>query len=390
MKKAIAGMLLLVAASLPSFAQERKIFTPPVVLGEGTTADLRVIENWSGSSIANATVDLCFAQGVDRSYGTLTLGDYDRAVVQLKNDGRSWKGASVSTEARRPVSVDLRREPVADGKVRFSGAVVIDGVAHEVSADVFERTGELSEDEPYLKPIEKPERFGDEAAPNALAVTVKNGSQRQLFEALRKANVKIDLLSGGNDKCTVLRSGTQTFRVLTPPERSAALVETLRKLPFVLNAGWTQAVSGAPNVRVTGNGWIVNGAINREKVSGEFAGAIAKHIDGRVTGTDWDEKTGEIRFTFSRPSKLFPGFGLTEKLEMVALVAPERPGATNSAIIWAMSIYGDVVDEGAGPRLGIVPLTLYAGPPEAIVINLEPEILAQLLGGESWDSVSRR
>lgn len=387
MRKVVQVALMLSLSSSAALAQERLVYSPLLDLGDQTSADLRLIEESAGAKTKSMTLDLCFASNVDTSNGVLILGDYDRVVVPLKADANSLTGAASSSEAKQAVTVNLHRRAAADGKVSFTGTISIGGKPFQVSADPVVGV-EAMEETAFLRIVEKPEAFDETAAPNAIAVKIRRGNQPQLIEFLRTANVKIDLTSGAVDKCAVLRSGDEYLRVFTPPAEAEALIARLKKLPFVTAAGWTGAFTGSPTARVSNARWVIKGVLNREKAAGDLSAAIAKHIGASVTGTSWDPRTGELRVTLKRPSKLFPGLGLTENFVAVSLVAPERFGETDRALIWGPNISGDVADEGAGARLSIVPLTLYAGPPEGIQIYVDPEILAGLLEGEWWDSAN--
>ncbi|HRF10475.1 MAG TPA: hypothetical protein PL193_17810 [Xanthobacteraceae bacterium] len=363
-------------------AQELRIYSPPIALGDNTTADLRIIEDRGEGT---TTFDLCYAFNVDNSNGVLTLGDYDRLLLPLRADGASLTGNATSSEKKEPVAVKLQRRAASDGRLVFSGIIEIGGKSFPVTS---EPTGgaEPSPETEYVNIVEGPEGFDEGNSPNTVGIKYRRGTLPVLLEALRDANVKIDLTSSAIDRCASLRSGEEYLRLITAPEESQALVERLRKLPNVLRAGWSTPQLWTPTVRVGKARWVSKGVLDRQKVAGDLAAAVAKHVGASITGTNWDAKSGELKVSFKRPSKLFPGLGLTETYQMTALVTADRFGETNNALIWGPTISGEVVDERSGNRLTFVPLYLYAGPPEGIVINVEPEILAALLDAESWNS----
>lgn len=366
-------------------AQERQVYSPPIVLGDNSTADLRIIEEQAGDKTARFSLDLCYAFNVDTSNGVLTLGDFDRVLLPLKIDGANLTGTAVSSEAKRQVSVNLQRRPAGQGRLVFSGTITIGGKSYPISSEPTVGT-EPSPETEYVNVVEKPEGFDEGTSPNTLGVKYRRGALPQLLEALRDANVKVDLTSTSVDKCASLRSGEEYLRIVAPPEATQALVERLRKLPNVLRAGWSTPLFWTPTVRVSGARWVAKGVLDRQKIAGDLAAVVAKHIGASVADTSWDPRSGELKVSFKRPSKLFPGLGLTENYQMSALVTADRFGDTGNALIWGPSISGEVADERAGGRLGFVPLYLYAGPPEGIIINIEPEVLAALLAAESWDS----
>jgi len=363
-------------------AQDLRIYSPPIALGDNTTADLRIIEE---RGEGKTTFDLCYAFNVDNSNGVLTLGDYDRVLLPLKVEGANLTGNATSSEEKQPVAVKLQRRAASDGRLVFSGTIEIGGKSFPVTS---EPTGgaEPSPETEYVNIVEGVEAFDEGNSPNTVGIKYRRGTLPVLLEALRDANVKIDLTSSAIDRCASLRSGEEYLRIVAAPEESRALVERLRKLPNVLRAGWSTPQLWTPTVRVGKARWVSKGVLDRQKAAGDLAAAVAKHIGASITGTSWDSKSGELKVSFKRPSKLFPGLGLTETYQMTALVTADRFGETNNALIWGPSIYGELADERAGNRLSFVPLYLYAGPPEGIVINIEPETLAALLDAESWNS----
>lgn len=363
-------------------AQERLIYSPPIALGDNATADLRIIEDRADGK---TTFDLCYAFNVDSSNGVLTLGDYDRVSLPLKVDGANLTGAATSSDTKQPVAIRLQRRAAGDGRFVFTGTIDIGGKSYPVRSEPTAGV-EPSPETEYVNIVEAPEAFDEGSSPNTVGVKYRRGTLPKVLEALRDANVKIDLTSSAIDRCASLRSGEEYLRIVAAPEESQALVERLRKLPDVLRAGWSTPQLWMPTVRVSGARWVSKGMLNRQKIAGDLAAAVAKHIGASVTGTSWDARSGELKVALKRPSKLFPGLGLTENYQMTALVTADRFGETNNALIWGPTISGEVADERTGNRLHFVPLYLYAGPPEGIVINVEPETLASLLDAESWNS----
>lgn len=363
-------------------AQERRLYAPLIVLGDNSTADLRIIED---RAEGKTTFDLCYAFNVDTSNGVLTLGDFDRVVLPLKIDGASLTGSGTSSESKQAVSVNLQRRPAGEGHLVFTGSITIGGTRYPVSSEPTVSI-EPSPETEYVNIVEKPETFDQSASPNTLGVKFKRGALPRILEALRGANVKVDLTSTANDRCASLRSGEGHLRIVVPPEETQALVEKIRKLPDVLRAGWSTPLLWTPSVRVGNARWVSRGALNRQKIADELATAVAEHIGASVTNTSWDPRSGELKIAFKRPSKLFPDLGLVENFHMTVLVTGERFGDTDTALVWGPTIFGEVADEREGDRLSFVPLFLFAGPPEGIVIHIEPETLAARLAAESWDS----
>ena len=61
--------------------------------------------------------------------------------------------------------------------------------------------------------------------------------------------------------------------------------------------------------------------------------------------------TGKLKLSFKRPSQLYPALGLTENIELTALLSSDKPGTSDRLILWISSPVTTTSDEGAGPRL---------------------------------------
>ena len=57
--------------------------------------------------------------------------------------------------------------------------------------------------------------------------------------------------------------------------------------------------------------------------------------------------------TFKRPSQIFPALDLTDTIEVTALVAPDKPGASDRLMLWIGNPVISTADEGAGPKLNL-------------------------------------
>jgi hypothetical protein len=60
-----------------------------------------------------------------------------------------------------------------------------------------------------------------------------------------------------------------------------------------------------------------------------------------------------LKLTLRRPSETFPALDLTELIEVTALVAPEKPGATDRLVLWISSPVISTIDEAEGARLNL-------------------------------------
>ena len=58
-----------------------------------------------------------------------------------------------------------------------------------------------------------------------------------------------------------------------------------------------------------------------------------------------------MKLTFKRPNELYPTLGLTDTLEVNALIASEKPGGSDRLILWVSSPTITTADENSGPAL---------------------------------------
>lgn len=363
-----------------SIAQTRQ-YSPSLYLGDNTSSDVQIIEDGVGPEIKKATLDLCFGFDIEQSYAHLNVGNFDRVIVPLSISNDSLSGSASSVERKRAIKVALKRKPEKDG-VSYSGTISIDGKSYPISEQPVSSRADGYRPEIIID--ENPKEFRD-VLPNALIIKYKYGTSPQLVATLRQANAALDVAPSFHNRCNDIRSGYEYLKILTPPQESQALVARLRKLPFVTQVGWTDHEKTV-TVRVTGQGWVNKGVLNRTTAAAGLSAAMAKALGASVTGTSWDQKTGEVKLSFKRPSKLMPGSGLSELISMVALIAPDRFGDTNRAIVSVAGLSGHVMDDGPGPRVRVLTMQLAAGPgPEGFYIYLNSEEVAPLLKGEWWN-----
>jgi hypothetical protein len=58
-----------------------------------------------------------------------------------------------------------------------------------------------------------------------------------------------------------------------------------------------------------------------------------------------------LKLTFKRPSPAYPALDLTDTIELVALVAPEKPVGSDKLMLWLGNPVTTTADEGAGAKL---------------------------------------
>jgi hypothetical protein len=89
--------------------------------------------------------------------------------------------------------------------------------------------------------------------------------------------------------------------------------------------------------------------------------------------------------TFKRPSGLFPALDLTETIEVGALVAPDKPGASDRLMLWIGSPVSSIADEAAGAKLNLADQSSGEEESEPKDDNGAVEALAKEFKAERWD-----
>jgi hypothetical protein len=115
---------------------------------------------------------------------------------------------------------------------------------------------------------------------------------------------------------------------------------------------------------------------------------MARGRQGQPRKTGFDANTGKLKLSFKRPSQIYPALGLTETVEVSALVSPEKPGASDKLMLWVSSPVTTTADEGAGPKLN---LSEEAGTTDDEGAEPEDdggaiEALIKELKGQRWDA----
>ena len=90
--------------------------------------------------------------------------------------------------------------------------------------------------------------------------------------------------------------------------------------------------------------------------------------------------------TFKRPSQIFPALGLTETVEVTALVAPDRPGASDRLMLWISNPVVSTKDETAGPKLNLAEESSGDEEGDQKDDNGSVEALAKEFKGQRWDA----
>jgi len=114
---------------------------------------------------------------------------------------------------------------------------------------------------------------------------------------------------------------------------------------------------------------------------------LAKTLAAKAAAAAWDANTGKLKLSFKRPSQLYPALGLTETIEITALVSSDKPGTSDRLILWISSPVTTTSDEGAGPKLKLSEESSgdeEGGEPKSD--NGSVDALAREFRGQRWDT----
>lgn len=366
--------------SKPAAATQVRYFAGLGDLLGDLPVDAFIKETRQGNKLISAVLDVCYSPSMasDRK---------DRFVLDLKVENEKLSGSGQSTEAKIPVSVSLIRKQSGkafsfDGKITLGGNVV--SVSSPDNADMDEsefQDSQVAEDDL----AEAPKDF-TQVSPQSVAVKVKREAFVDLVKGLRGRNVQVALDSVATD-CNALRSGRQVLRLIVDPARAPGLVTELKAAPGVVAAGWTSGSYDMERaVRFNAGGWSDNGKLDREKLATAVAAVAAKVLGAKPAASAWNDTTGELTFTLKRPSALLPDLHLTETLEITALVAPDKPGATERLVAWIGVPSSRTTDDAPGARLQFVESS--GGEDEGTFNDDDGLIraLAAELKGQRWDT----
>jgi hypothetical protein len=177
------------------------------------------------------------------------------------------------------------------------------------------------------------------------------------------------------------------LRLIVDPSRAPGLVAELKSAPGVVAAGWTSGSYDMERaVRFNAGGWSDNGKFDQEKFAAKVAAVAAKVLDAKPATSAWNDITGELTFTLKRPSALLPTLNLVETLEITALVAPDKPGATDRLVAWIGVPSSRTSDDVAGLRLQFVE---NSGGEDEGTFNDDDGLIRALaaeLKGQRWDT----
>ncbi|WP_407166729.1 hypothetical protein [Bradyrhizobium sp. ORS 111] len=349
-------LLGLVAASAPAVAQmklqpragtggpETRYFTALDGLMEGN-ADVILKETRQGKTVTAAVLDVCYPaqKGSDRK---------DRFIANLTVNGQTLSGSTQSVADKQPVAVKLTRKQTGD-TFEFRGQITIGQNVTEVASsdnsDLSER--EFQDNQATDDAITaQPKDFTD-VSPESVGVRVKLESAADFLKSLKGDAVEVSTSSLAVT-CDAMRAGEQTINLTVDPEHAATLLTKAKSAPGVTAAGWTSGVIEMDRtIRFPAADWRDGDKINRDKIATTISSVLAKTLSAKPASASWNANTGKLKLILKRPSPIYPSLGLTENLEITALVSPEKPGSSDRLILWVSSPVTTTTDDSAGAKL---------------------------------------
>jgi hypothetical protein len=383
---------LITASSDPALAQmklpsktapgatETRYFTSIDGLMEGN-ADAVLKETRQGKNVTAAVLDVCYPteKGSDRK---------DRFVVNLAVNGQNLSGTTQSLNEKSPVTVKLARKPTGDS-FEFRGQIAIGQAVTEVASsdntDLSER--EFQENQTTDDGITPAPKDFTEVSPESVAVRVKLDAALDFLKGLKGQVVEVGLSSLGIT-CDALRAGEQTINLTVDPEQAPAFVAKAKATPGVVAAGWTTgSVEMDRTIRFAAADWLSGDKINRDKIASAISGVLTRTLAAKPSAASWNANTGKLKLTFKRPSQVYPALGLTETIEISALVSSDKPGTSDRLMLWVSSPVVTTADEGSGPKLNLSEDSVGdeegGEPPDD---NGSVEALAKEFKAQRWDA----
>jgi len=361
-------------------ANEVRYFTSIDGLMDGN-ADVVLKETRQGKTVTAAVLDVCYPaeKGSDRK---------DRFVANLTVNGQNLTGTTQSLGDKLPVTIKLLRKPTGD-IFEFRGQIAVGQTVTEVAStdnsDLSER--EFLDNQTSDDGITPAPKDFTEVSPEAIGVRLKLNSVLDFLKSLKGEGVEVGLSSLAVT-CDALRAGEQTINLTVDPDRAAALIAKAKSAPGVVAAGWTSGSFDMDRtIRFAAADWRDGDKINKDKIATAVSNVLAKTLAAKPAAAAWNANTGKLKLTFKRPSQVYPALGLTESVEITALVSPDKPGASDRLMLWISSPVITTSDEGAGPRLNLSEDSSgdeEGGEPKSD--NGSVDALAREFKGQRWDA----
>jgi hypothetical protein len=360
-------------------ANEVRYFTSIDGLMDGN-ADVVLKETRQGKTVTAAVLDVCYPaeKGSDRK---------DRFVVNLAVSGQTLTGTTQSLGDKLPVTVKLTRRPTGD-TFEFKGQISVGQTVTEVTStdnsDLSEK--EFQDNQATDDGIAAAPKDFTEASPEAVGVKLKLEAALDFLKGLKGQDVEVSL-SSLTVSCEALRAGEQTINISVDPDRAAALIAKSKSLPGVVAAGWTSGVVEMDrSIRFAAADWRDGDKLNKNKLAAAIANVLSKTLAAKSSAATWSASTGKLKLTFKRPSQIFPALGLTETIEILALVAPDKPGTTDRLMLWIGNPVISTTDETAGAKLNLAEEASADEEGDAKDDNGSVDALAKEFRAQRWDA----
>ena len=358
---------------------EVRYFTSIDGLMDGN-ADVILKETRQGKTVTAAVLDVCYPaqKGSDRK---------DRFVANLAVNGQTLSGATQSLGDRLPVTVKLVRRPTGDSfefKGQISVGQAVTEVASSDNSDLSEK--EFLDNQSTDDGITAAPKDFSEVSPEAVGVRVRLDAAANFLKALKGQDLEVSLSSLAVS-CDALRAGEQTINISVDPDHAAALIEKSRSLPGVVAAGWTGGIVEMERaIRFPAAEWRDGDHLNKDKLAATVARVLATTFSAKPSSSAWNANTGKLRLVFRRPSQIFPALELTETVEVTALVAPDKPGASDRLMLWISNPAIATTDESAGPKLNLADESSADEEGDPTDDNGAVEALAKEFKAQRWDA----
>jgi hypothetical protein len=360
-------------------ATEVRYFTAIEGLMDGN-ADVILKETRQGKAITAAVLDVCYP-------AEKTSDRKDRFVVNLAVNGQTLSGTTQSIGDKLPVTVRLIRKPTGD-TFDFRGQITIGSTVTEVASsensDISEK--EFKESQVVDDGITPMPRDFTEVSPESVGVRVKLDGVADFLKSLKGQDVEV-ALNSLPVTCDALRAGQQTINITVDPERAGSFISKAKSTPGVAVAGWTTGVVEMDRaIRISAAEYRDGDKLNRDKLLAAVSNVLARTLAARPATSSWSATTGKLKLTFKRPSKIYPALELTDTIEVVGLVGPDKPGGSDKLLLWVGNPVTTTADEGSGARLILSDES--AGEDESDVKDETGSIeaLTRELKGQRWDA----
>jgi hypothetical protein len=278
------------------------------------------------------------------------------------------------------------RKPTGD-TVEFKGQISIGQTVTEVTStdnsDLSEK--EFHDNQTRDDGIAAAPNDFTEVSPESIGVRLKLDAALDFLKGLKGQDLEVSLNSLAVS-CDALRAGEQTIIISVDPDRATALIAKSKSSAGVVAAGWTSGVVEMErSIRFAAADWRDGDKLSKEKLAAAITGVLTKTLSAKASSSTWDAKTGKLKMTFKRPSQLFPALGLTETIELAALVSPDRPGASDRLMLWISNPVISTADETAGPKLNLSEESSGDEEGEQTDDHGSVDALARAFNGQRWD-----